>query len=393
MNKVITINLGGTAYQLEETGYDALRAYLDSAGARLRHNPDRGEILSDIEASIGEKFRARLGAHKNVVTSEEVTAVLAEMGPIEDDSSASTGAAGASQGDQTDKDSEPRTTAGAGAGPMKRLYRIYDGAMMSGVCNGLGAYFGIDPTIVRVLFVLTALLWGIGILIYLLLVIVVPVAKSPEEKAASAGEPFTAQEFIKRARAGYYGAMRDFHDRHARREWKRRFREEMRGWRRSFKHEMRAHAWASRASCRPEVGAMPPPPAFALPFISAMHGLLAVLMVCAVITLLATGTLLGAALPANLPVWLALLLMLFAYGMVSWPLKAARRAFYHGAFSGAPWAWSTALAVDWVVWLAVVAVLLFLAFRHLPMAQDAVHNLPNVAREAAHSVRDWWQNK
>lgn len=393
MNKVITINLGGTAYQLEETGYDALRAYLESAGARLRHNPDRGEILSDIETSIGEKFRARLSAHKNVVTAGEVAAVLTEMGPIEDDSSATAGSEDAAQAEQAARESEPRATTGPGAGPVKRLYRIYDGAMVSGVCNGLGAYFSIDPTIVRVLFVLLTLLWGVGILAYLLLVIVVPVAQSPEEKAASAGEPFTAQEFIKRARAGYYEAMRDFHDRHARREWRRRFREEMRGWRRSFRHEMRARAWAARAACRPDAGAMPPPPPFALPFISMMHGLLAVVMVCAVITLLATGTLLGAPLPANLPVWLAVPLLLFAYGMVSWPLKAARRAFYHGAFCGSPLGWSAALAVDWVVWLAVVGVLLWLAFRHLPMAQDAMHNLPNVAREAVHSVRDWWHSK
>ncbi|MBI5425640.1 MAG: PspC domain-containing protein [Opitutae bacterium] len=390
MNKVITINLGGTAYQLEETGYDALRAYLEAAGARLQNNPDRGEILSDIEASIGEKFRGRLNAHKNVVTAQEVAAVLAEMGPIEDDSSAHA-PGGAARNEPKSECDEPRAAGAAGAGPVKRLYRIYDGAMVSGVCNGLGAYFGVDPTIVRVAFVLLTLAWGAGALVYLLLVIVVPVAKSPEEKAASAGEPFTAQEFIKRARAGYYGAMRDFHDHHARREWKRRFREEMRGWRRSFRREMRAGAWG-RSACFSEGGAVPPTPTFALPFISVMHGMLAVLMVCAVITLLATGTLLGAALPANLPVWVALLLMLFAYGMVSWPLKAARRAFYHGAFSGPPWAWSAAMAVDWVVWLAVVAVMLWLAVKHLPMAQDAVHNLPGVARDAAHSIREWWSS-
>jgi len=391
MNKVITINLGGTAFQLEDTGYDALRAYLDAAGARLRQNPDREEILSDIESSIGDKFRARLSAHKNVVTSAEVAAVLAEMGPIEDDSTAGSPAGETAKAESTRTDGEPRAEAASGPGPVKRLFRIYDGAMISGVCNGLGAYFGIDPTIVRVAFVLLTLAWGLGALAYLLLVIVVPVAKSPEEKAASAGEPFTAQEFIKRARAGYYGSMRDFHDRHARREWKRRFREEMRGWRRSFRHEMRARAWAG-AGCHPAGGVVPPPPTFALPFISIMHGLLAVLMVCAVITLLATGTLLGAALPANLPVWVALLLMLFAYGMVSWPLKAARRAFYHGAFSGPPWAWSAALAVDWVIWLAVVAVLIWLSIRHLPMARDAMHNLPVVARDAAHSIREWWNS-
>ena len=59
MNKVITINLGGTAYQLEEGGYDALRAYLETAprhGCKAIRTAD--EILADIEQAIAEKFRS-----------------------------------------------------------------------------------------------------------------------------------------------------------------------------------------------------------------------------------------------------------------------------------------------------------------------------------------------
>ena len=54
MNKVITINLNGVAYQLEEGGYDALRAYLDHAARRLEGNPDKDEIMTDIEQAIAE---------------------------------------------------------------------------------------------------------------------------------------------------------------------------------------------------------------------------------------------------------------------------------------------------------------------------------------------------
>src|ERR1035438_9587908 len=85
MNKVIMINLDGTAYQLEDGGYDALRAYLETATTRLQGNPDREEILSDIERAIAEKFRALLGSYKTVGVTKEVAAVLAEMGPIEAD--------------------------------------------------------------------------------------------------------------------------------------------------------------------------------------------------------------------------------------------------------------------------------------------------------------------
>ncbi|HXB58603.1 MAG TPA: hypothetical protein VNU95_03520, partial [Candidatus Acidoferrales bacterium] len=91
MNKVININLGGNAYQLEEGGYDALRAYLETASARLKDNPDRDEIVLDIERAIADKFRALLTNHKNVVEAKEVSAVLAEMGPIETEGSPAAG--------------------------------------------------------------------------------------------------------------------------------------------------------------------------------------------------------------------------------------------------------------------------------------------------------------
>ena len=52
MNKVITINLHGNAYQLEEAGYDSLRAYLDDAARQLEGNPDKDEIIADIEQAI-----------------------------------------------------------------------------------------------------------------------------------------------------------------------------------------------------------------------------------------------------------------------------------------------------------------------------------------------------
>src|SRR5271157_5700431 len=95
MNKVIIINLNGNAYQLEEDAYDALRAYLDTARARLEGNPDRDEIIADIEQAIAEKFRGSLGANKSVVLLSEVKAVIAEMGPVEDAGGAGAPAAGA----------------------------------------------------------------------------------------------------------------------------------------------------------------------------------------------------------------------------------------------------------------------------------------------------------
>ena len=58
---------------------------------------------------------------------------------------------------------------------MRRLYRSRSNRMLAGVCGGLANYFNIDPTIVRVLFVLLALPGGVpGTLVYLLLWVLIP---------------------------------------------------------------------------------------------------------------------------------------------------------------------------------------------------------------------------
>ncbi|MFA5051917.1 MAG: PspC domain-containing protein [Patescibacteria group bacterium] len=56
----------------------------------------------------------------------------------------------------------------------KKLYRSRHHKMIAGVCAGLASYFNIDVTIVRLIFVAVALADGIGILVYLVLAIVLP---------------------------------------------------------------------------------------------------------------------------------------------------------------------------------------------------------------------------
>jgi len=57
---------------------------------------------------------------------------------------------------------------------VKRLYRSRDDRVIGGVCGGLAKYLTMDPTVVRLIFVLLALAGGPGILIYLIMLIVVP---------------------------------------------------------------------------------------------------------------------------------------------------------------------------------------------------------------------------
>lgn len=57
---------------------------------------------------------------------------------------------------------------------MKRLYRIRNGSMIAGVCNGLAAYFNVDVSLVRLAAVLLACVGGIGVITYIVGAIIIP---------------------------------------------------------------------------------------------------------------------------------------------------------------------------------------------------------------------------
>jgi phage shock protein PspC (stress-responsive transcriptional regulator) len=398
MNKVITIHLHGTAFQLEEAGYEALRVYLDTAARRLEGNPDKDEIIADIEQAIADKCRAVLGAYKNVVITQEITQIIGEMGPVQD---------AAAEGEERPAGAGATAAAGpeaAGAPPppVRRLYKIHDGAMIAGVCNGIAVYAGIDPTIVRLLFVLLTFFWGFAILVYLILMVILPSPKNAAEKAAAYGVAATAQEFIRRAREGYYEGMRTFRDRHAHREWRRQFKREMKGWGRRLRDEARAHAYRAAASAVPPSWAPGPPPAcmppaapsfgllFILPLVALLRAALAVVCFFSVISLLATRTVFGVAPPATMPLWVALVLLLVFFAIISWPLKALRHAWYWHAARGPVFVPPLFWAVDAIVGLGCAVLLIWLIDRFVPGAHAALQAIPVALHHAVDTVRQWW---
>jgi phage shock protein PspC (stress-responsive transcriptional regulator) len=364
---------------------------LNDASGKLDGNPDRPEIISDIEQAIADKFRALLGSHKTVVATSEVEAVVTEMGEVDD---------GSEPGEPSQSATGPNGPAAKnpggtvpGAGPAKRLYKINEGAMLAGVCNGIAAYFTIDPTVVRIVFVvLAALTLGLWALAYFVMSIVIPEASSAEEKAAAHGAAFTAQEFIRRAKAGYYEGAKHFTDRQNRREWKRRFRGEMREWRRNFKREIRSgssqwqqNQWGSTAGRELS---------FALPMLSLMRGVLGVLCVVAIIALVRTGGVFGIMLPAGIPLWLGIVLLVVIYQLASWPLKMARYGMYHSA-GWAPRPLFHPLLFIWetIIWLGFFAAVVWLANRYSPQAHEALQHLPIVLHHAVDSLQAWWEQK
>ena len=198
MQKVITISLNGNAYQLDEAAYDALRTYLDHAETALGSNPDCAEIIRDVEQAIADKSLRVLGPGKSVVSLAEIKDILREIGPVDP------GANGASWVHMS-------------ALPPRRLYQIREGAMVSGVCNGLGAYFNADPTIARVAFIAAGVLemsyfdrppvMTVGL--YVLLMFLVPYAKTSGERAAAHGTardmPYRIQSFVERVKTRVTG--------------------------------------------------------------------------------------------------------------------------------------------------------------------------------------------
>ncbi|MGC9327164.1 MAG: PspC domain-containing protein [Candidatus Hinthialibacter sp.] len=66
--------------------------------------------------------------------------------------------------------------------PAKELCRTDYDKMLAGVCGGLGEYFNIDSTIVRLIFVISSFYYLIGVIAYIVLAILLPIKLSPEEE-------------------------------------------------------------------------------------------------------------------------------------------------------------------------------------------------------------------
>jgi phage shock protein C len=67
-----------------------------------------------------------------------------------------------------------RLVKGGAMDSTRKLYRSKTDRKVAGVCGGLAQYFNIDPTLIRVLFVVLAILGGSGLVLYLALWIIVP---------------------------------------------------------------------------------------------------------------------------------------------------------------------------------------------------------------------------
>lgn len=183
MKKNISINLQGMIFHIEEDGFEQLSQYLAAIKTYFSTYEGHEEITADIESRIGEIFFAKLSPTKQVITREDVQALIAQMGSVadfqvleeEEPAQAATGAN--SQGTYSQQNSQQNyQQASQQAYASRRIYSDQARKVVGGVAAGIANYLDTDPLWIRLLLVALVLLapvtagisGGIVILAYLL---------------------------------------------------------------------------------------------------------------------------------------------------------------------------------------------------------------------------------
>jgi len=195
MKEVKKCSISGIAFTLDADAYTLLDRYLDSLKAAYAETADGGEIVADIEARIAELILSQQ-ANTRVVEVPLLQRIISQMGTAEAISSESEAEKGKKQ---------PRIP--------RRLYRDTDNARLGGVCAGLGRYFDIDATWVRLTLFAPVLLlifakmlpfsgilsnflgnlFGVFVLGYFIMWFAVPAARTARQRLEMEGEPITVR--------------------------------------------------------------------------------------------------------------------------------------------------------------------------------------------------------
>ncbi len=187
MKITVSINIGGIAFHIDEDAYTELKIYLRSLERHFAKEESSAEIMSDIEARVGELLKARVNDFKQVVTLQDVQEVISILGTPED--------IGYEESGTTFTRVSSRT--------YNRMYRDPDKRIIAGVCSGMAAYWSMEPWLVRSVFILLILPGGLGILIYAVLWIVLPEAKTTAQKIEMNGEPVNIQNIKDSVKDGF----------------------------------------------------------------------------------------------------------------------------------------------------------------------------------------------
>lgn len=180
MNKTVTINISGIIFHIEEDAYLKLSQYLIAIKKCFSTDEGANEIMSDIESRIAEMLQGKVSAYKQVVLMSDVDYVINSMGKPED----------FYEGAQDNQSNEETYSSSAShqETSKKRIFRDGDSKVLGGVCSGIGHYFGFDAVWMRIALLLLFFFGGTGFLLYLILWIAIPEAKTTTEKLMMKGE-------------------------------------------------------------------------------------------------------------------------------------------------------------------------------------------------------------
>jgi phage shock protein PspC (stress-responsive transcriptional regulator) len=176
MKKVININFQGRIIPIEESAHDILRRYIESLTNFFANEEGKEEIINDIEGRIAELFGETLKKGTTCITEDDVNTIINSMGRPEDFESEEASVQSQLGGEKKQQQSDYTSSAqqqysSANTEGTKRLYRDENHKVLGGVCSGVANYFGIDPVIVRVLFLI---FFGVTFIPYLILWIAIP---------------------------------------------------------------------------------------------------------------------------------------------------------------------------------------------------------------------------
>ncbi len=189
MKETIKINLNQRLFDLDADAYQKLKDYLDSLKNYFRTTSEEAEdILQDIEQRIAELLQNKLGISKQVVTLFDIEEVIQLMGTVDDFAREADlqDDIGANQKERVREESSTDFHK-----QHRRLYRDIDNNILGGVCSGIASYFNVDTVWIRLAFIILLLFNGLGFLVYVILWIAMPGARTTAQKLQMKGKAVT----------------------------------------------------------------------------------------------------------------------------------------------------------------------------------------------------------
>ena len=174
MNKTISISLAGFSFIIEEQAYEKLNAYLQALRNSLEKD-EADEVMYDIEIRIAEIFRENLDK-REVVNSDDVEKVIAQIGTPE---------AIEGQSEENAEQEIPQEKT------KKELFRDMKRGKIAGVCAGLAQYFGMDISLMRIIWILVFIftVGFVSVVAYVILWVVLPEAEPASDFLKMQGRP------------------------------------------------------------------------------------------------------------------------------------------------------------------------------------------------------------